>query len=62
MLKQQFLFYVDRQLLDLDSNLLVLVSKAVSHPDMPAESKYVRVTDYDSKMAVRSHGEFTEVT
>lgn len=52
---------VYRHLIDLEKNVLLLFNRSVEHPDKPAQSKYVRVTDYMSKMIIKPHGSYLEV-
>ena len=34
---------------------------AVVHPDRPVNNKFVRVTDYNSRMVIKPHNSFTQV-
>lgn len=52
--------YVRRYRVDKESNLMVLVSRAVEHPDVPEHPDYVRVRTYTSQMVIRPHKTFDE--
>ncbi|KAG7282599.1 hypothetical protein CRUP_018718, partial [Coryphaenoides rupestris] len=52
--------YVRRYHVDWDSNLMVLVSRAVSHPQIPETQDFVRVHSYQSRMVIRPHKSFDE--
>ncbi|XP_036973578.1 stAR-related lipid transfer protein 7, mitochondrial [Acanthopagrus latus] len=52
--------YVRRYDVDVDNNLMVLVSKAVQHPRVPETQEFVRVHSYQSKMVIRPHKSFDE--
>ncbi|XP_067429750.1 stAR-related lipid transfer protein 7, mitochondrial [Thunnus thynnus] len=52
--------YVRRYDVDLDNNLMVLVSRAVQHPRVPESQDFVRVHSYQSKMVIRPHKSFDE--
>lgn len=52
--------YVRRYDVDADSNLMVLVSRAVQHPRVPETQDFVRVHSYQSKMVIRPHKSFDE--
>ncbi|GCC42764.1 hypothetical protein chiPu_0026534, partial [Chiloscyllium punctatum] len=53
--------YIRRYHVDQKHNLMVLVSRAVEHPDVPESSSYVRVTAYQSQMVIKPHRSFDEV-
>ncbi|KAM6984876.1 stAR-related lipid transfer protein 7, mitochondrial-like [Aplochiton taeniatus] len=44
--------YVRRYDVDVDNNLMVLVSRAVQHPGVPETQDFVRVNSYESKMVI----------
>ncbi|XP_034047773.1 stAR-related lipid transfer protein 7, mitochondrial [Thalassophryne amazonica] len=52
--------YVRRYSVDVENNLMVLVSRAVQHPRVPETKEYVRVHTYQSKMVIRPHKSFDE--
>ncbi|XP_068609076.1 stAR-related lipid transfer protein 7, mitochondrial [Brachionichthys hirsutus] len=52
--------YVRRYDVDVDNNLMVLVSRAVQHPRVPEIQEFVRVQSYQSKMVIRPHRSFDE--
>ncbi|XP_019714347.1 stAR-related lipid transfer protein 7, mitochondrial-like [Hippocampus comes] len=52
--------YVRRYEVNLESNLMILVSRAVQHPRVPESQDYVRVHSYQSKMVIRPHKSFDE--
>ncbi|TMS08662.1 StAR-related lipid transfer protein 7, mitochondrial [Larimichthys crocea] len=52
--------YVRRYDVDIDNNLMVLVSRAVEHPRVPETQDFVRVHSYQSKMVIRPHKSFDE--
>ncbi|XP_061732258.1 stAR-related lipid transfer protein 7, mitochondrial [Nerophis ophidion] len=52
--------YVRRYDVDLDNNLMILVSRAVQHPRVPESQDFVRVHTYQSKMVIRPHTSFDE--
>ncbi|XP_076020210.1 stAR-related lipid transfer protein 7, mitochondrial [Genypterus blacodes] len=52
--------YVRRYDVDAESNLMVLISRAVQHPRVPETQDYVRVHSYQSKMVIRPHKSFDE--
>ncbi|KAG7476655.1 hypothetical protein MATL_G00085140 [Megalops atlanticus] len=52
--------YVRRYDVDLEKNLMVLVSRAVEHPSVPETQDFVRVRSYQSKMVIRPHKSFDE--
>ncbi|KAI1881916.1 hypothetical protein AGOR_G00244400 [Albula goreensis] len=52
--------YVRRYDVDLEKNLMVLVSRAVEHPSIPESQDFVRVHSYQSKMVIRPHKSFDE--
>ncbi|XP_029300841.1 stAR-related lipid transfer protein 7, mitochondrial isoform X2 [Cottoperca gobio] len=52
--------YVRRYDVDIDNNLMVLVSRAVQHPRVPETQEFVRVHAYQSKMVIRPHKSFDE--
>ncbi|XP_056146793.1 stAR-related lipid transfer protein 7, mitochondrial [Lampris incognitus] len=52
--------YVRRYDVDLENNLMILVSRAVQHPRVPETQEFVRVQSYQSKMVIRPHKSFDE--
>ncbi|XP_031711278.1 stAR-related lipid transfer protein 7, mitochondrial [Anarrhichthys ocellatus] len=52
--------YVRRYDVDVDNNLMVLVSRGVQHPRVPETQDFVRVHSYQSKMVIRPHKSFDE--
>uniref|UniRef100_A0A8C9SVF6 StAR-related lipid transfer protein 7, mitochondrial n=1 Tax=Scleropages formosus TaxID=113540 RepID=A0A8C9SVF6_SCLFO len=52
--------YVRRYDVDLENNLMVLVSRAVEHPYVPETTDFVRVRSYQSRMVIRPHKSFDE--
>lgn len=52
--------YVRRYSVDPESNLMVLVSRAVEHPSVPEDPEVVRVRNYESQMVIRPHKSFDE--
>ncbi|CAB1318434.1 unnamed protein product [Coregonus sp. 'balchen'] len=52
--------YVRRYNVDMENNLMVLISRAVQHPGVPETQDYVRVHSYQSKMVIRPHKSFDE--
>ncbi|XP_067107102.1 stAR-related lipid transfer protein 7, mitochondrial [Osmerus mordax] len=52
--------YVRRYDVDLENNLMILVSRAVQHPGLPETQDFVRVHSYQSKMVIRPHRSFDE--
>ncbi|XP_077399163.1 stAR-related lipid transfer protein 7, mitochondrial [Vanacampus margaritifer] len=52
--------YVRRYEVDLENNLMILVSRAVQHPRVPESQDFVRVHSYQSKMVIRPHKSFDE--
>ncbi|XP_074838092.1 stAR-related lipid transfer protein 7, mitochondrial [Carettochelys insculpta] len=52
--------YVRRYNVDQENNLMVLVSRAVEHPSVPEDPKFVRVRTYESQMVIRPHKTFDE--
>ncbi|KAL0965583.1 hypothetical protein UPYG_G00283210 [Umbra pygmaea] len=52
--------YVRRYSVDVENNLMVLISRAVQHPGVPETQAYVRVHSYQSKMVIRPHTSFDE--
>ncbi|MBN3296968.1 STAR7 protein, partial [Amia calva] len=52
--------YVRRYSVDLENNLMVLMSRAVEHPTVPESQDFVRVRSYQSKMVIRPHTSFDE--
>uniref|UniRef100_A0A3Q3XB05 StAR-related lipid transfer protein 7, mitochondrial n=1 Tax=Mola mola TaxID=94237 RepID=A0A3Q3XB05_MOLML len=52
--------YVRRYNVDIENNLMVLVSRAVQHPRVPETQEFVRVHSYQSKMVIRPHKSFDE--
>lgn len=47
--------YIRRAVISQDSNTMVLVSRAIDHPDCPVDKKYIRVHQYSSRMVIRPH-------
>ncbi|MCJ8742742.1 hypothetical protein PDJAM_G00085970 [Pangasius djambal] len=52
--------YVRRYEVDVENNLMVLVSRAVKHPGVPETQEFVRVHSYRSRMVIRPHKSFDE--
>lgn len=52
--------YVRRYDVDIENNLMILVSRAVVHPRAPETQEFVRVHSYKSKMVIRPHKSFDE--
>uniref|UniRef100_A0A665UZB8 StAR-related lipid transfer protein 7, mitochondrial n=1 Tax=Echeneis naucrates TaxID=173247 RepID=A0A665UZB8_ECHNA len=52
--------YVRRYDVDVDNNLMILISRAVQHPRVPETQDFVRVHSYQSKMVIRPHKSFDE--
>uniref|UniRef100_A0AAQ6IQU3 StAR-related lipid transfer protein 7, mitochondrial n=1 Tax=Anabas testudineus TaxID=64144 RepID=A0AAQ6IQU3_ANATE len=52
--------YVRRYFVDVNNNLMILVSRAVQHPRVPETQEFVRVHSYQSKMVIRPHRSFDE--
>lgn len=52
--------YVRRYDVDVENNLMILVSRAVEHPRVPETQDFVRVHSYQSKMVIRPHKSFDE--
>ncbi|KAM9337908.1 stAR-related lipid transfer protein 7, mitochondrial [Symphorus nematophorus] len=52
--------YVRRYEVDVENNLMILVSRAVEHPRVPETQDFVRVHSYQSKMVIRPHKSFDE--
>ncbi|XP_040270422.1 stAR-related lipid transfer protein 7, mitochondrial [Bufo bufo] len=52
--------YVRKYHVDQENNLMVLVSRAVEHPEVPESPNYVRVRNYQSQMVIRPHSSFDE--
>uniref|UniRef100_A0A9J7Z9H8 StAR-related lipid transfer protein 7, mitochondrial n=2 Tax=Cyprinus carpio TaxID=7962 RepID=A0A9J7Z9H8_CYPCA len=52
--------YVRRYHVDMENNLMILVSRAVRHPSLPETQEFVRVHSYQSKMVIRPHRSFDE--
>lgn len=52
--------YVRRYDVDVQNNLMILVSRAVQHPRVPETQEFVRVHSYQSKMVIRPHKSFDE--
>ncbi|KAM9307407.1 stAR-related lipid transfer protein 7, mitochondrial isoform 1-T2 [Pholidichthys leucotaenia] len=52
--------YVRRYDVDVNNNLMILVSRAVQHPKVPETQEFVRVHSYQSKMVIRPHKSFDE--
>ncbi|XP_055946134.1 stAR-related lipid transfer protein 7, mitochondrial-like isoform X2 [Argiope bruennichi] len=47
--------YIRRAVISPETNTMVLVSRATDHPACPVNNKYVRVTEYSSRMVIRPH-------
>ncbi|XP_028318713.1 stAR-related lipid transfer protein 7, mitochondrial [Gouania willdenowi] len=52
--------YVRRYDVDVNNNLMTLISRAVLHPRVPESQDFVRVHSYQSKMVIRPHTSFDE--
>ncbi|XP_072342132.1 stAR-related lipid transfer protein 7, mitochondrial [Scyliorhinus torazame] len=52
--------YIRRYHVDQNSNIMVLVSRAVEHPEVPESPNYVRVSTYQSQMVIKPHRSFDE--
>lgn len=52
--------YVRKYHVDQENNLMVLISRAVEHPEVPESPDYVRVRNYQSQMVIRPHTTFDE--
>ncbi|XP_048369104.1 stAR-related lipid transfer protein 7, mitochondrial [Sphaerodactylus townsendi] len=52
--------YVRRYNVDRENNLMVLVSRAVEHPNVPEDPEFVRVRTYESQMVIHPHKTFDE--
>ncbi|XP_061590246.1 stAR-related lipid transfer protein 7, mitochondrial [Cololabis saira] len=52
--------YVRRYEVDVNNNLMILVSRAVQHPRVPETQDFVRVHSYQSRMVIRPHKTFDE--
>ncbi|XP_069070521.1 stAR-related lipid transfer protein 7, mitochondrial [Pleurodeles waltl] len=52
--------YIRRYHVDHENNLMILVSRAVEHPDVPESPSFVRVRTYQSQMVIRPHSSFDE--
>ncbi|KAF7660638.1 hypothetical protein LDENG_00278250 [Lucifuga dentata] len=52
--------YVRRYDVDMENNLMIMVSRAVQHPRIPESPEFVRVHSYQSKMVIRPHTSFDE--
>ncbi|KAM9455690.1 stAR-related lipid transfer protein 7, mitochondrial isoform 1-T3 [Clarias gariepinus] len=52
--------YVRRYKVDVENNLMVLMSRAVEHPSIPETQEFVRVHSYRSRMVIRPHKSFDE--
>lgn len=52
--------YVRRYDVDVNNNLMILISRAVQHPTVPESQEFVRVHSYRSKMVIRPHKSFDE--
>ncbi|KAF3702105.1 StAR-related lipid transfer protein 7 [Channa argus] len=52
--------YVRRYDVDVNNNLMILISRAVQHPKVPETQEFVRVHSYQSKMVIRPHKSFDE--
>ncbi|KAI5622614.1 stAR-related lipid transfer protein 7, mitochondrial [Silurus asotus] len=52
--------YMRRYEVDVENNLMVLVSRAVEHPAIPETQEFVRVHSYRSRMVIRPHKSFDE--
>uniref|UniRef100_A0A8D0GHH1 StAR-related lipid transfer protein 7, mitochondrial n=1 Tax=Sphenodon punctatus TaxID=8508 RepID=A0A8D0GHH1_SPHPU len=52
--------YVRQYSIDQENNLMVLVSRAVEHPNVPEDPEFVWVRTYESQMVIRPHRSFDE--
>lgn len=52
--------YVRRARIDPFNKIMVLVSRAVTHPKIPEDKNHVRVTCYSSKMVIKPHKNFDD--
>ncbi|XP_044273361.1 stAR-related lipid transfer protein 7, mitochondrial [Varanus komodoensis] len=52
--------YVRRYNVDQENNLMILVSRAVEHPNIPEDPEFVRVRTYESQMVIHPHNTFDE--
>ncbi|KAG9488859.1 hypothetical protein GDO78_005057 [Eleutherodactylus coqui] len=52
--------YIRKYHVDQENNLMVLVSRAVEHPEVPESPNYVRVRNYQSQMVIKPHTTFDE--
>ncbi|XP_072122803.1 stAR-related lipid transfer protein 7, mitochondrial [Mobula birostris] len=52
--------YIRRYHVDEKNNMMVLLSRAVDHPDVPEHPNCVRVTSYESQMVIKPHRSFDE--
>ncbi|XP_069773760.1 stAR-related lipid transfer protein 7, mitochondrial isoform X2 [Narcine bancroftii] len=52
--------YIRRYHVDQNNNMMVLLSRAVDHPDVPEHPNCVRVTSYESQMVIKPHQSFDE--
>ncbi|XP_038641497.1 stAR-related lipid transfer protein 7, mitochondrial [Scyliorhinus canicula] len=52
--------YIRRYHVDQNNNIMVLVSRAVEHPEVPESPSYVRVSTYQSQMVIKPHRSFDE--
>uniref|UniRef100_A0A8C5MEV0 StAR-related lipid transfer protein 7, mitochondrial n=1 Tax=Leptobrachium leishanense TaxID=445787 RepID=A0A8C5MEV0_9ANUR len=52
--------YVRKYHVDLENNVMVLVSRAVDHPEVPESPNFVRVRNYQSQMVISPHTTFDE--
>lgn len=52
--------YLRRSRIDVNKNLMVLVSKSIKHPKLPETSDHVRVFDYSSQMVIKPHKTFDD--
>ncbi len=52
--------YLRRSRIDVNQNVMVLVSKSIEHPLLPETSEHVRVYDYSSQMVIKPHKTFDD--
>ncbi|XP_077992298.1 stAR-related lipid transfer protein 7, mitochondrial-like [Glandiceps talaboti] len=52
--------FIRKQKIDYKNNTMTLLSRAVSHPKVPENNKYVRVNTYHSQMVIKPHKNFDQ--
>ncbi|RWS11183.1 hypothetical protein B4U79_06288 [Dinothrombium tinctorium] len=52
--------FVRRAVIDKKNNVMILISRAVSHPSCIQSNGYVRVEQYESQMVIKPHRSFDE--